>query len=269
MRTSLVARFRCGVSPYSSAVEGVRATSVRLVTKIVVVHSRKGGVGKSTLSYELAWLLEAPLVDLDWEAGGVTRTWGYRPGDHLRRPLLDAFASGRTPRPLAGRASRRPDLVPNHPDFELEQPDADDMADALKSWAGEWGSGYVVVDTHPGASTATNGALQIADAVVVPVPLSMKEIVGTEATVQELAGFPLILVPNKVPRVPPPMMMRELEKVVEGTDAHVAPPVPAASAVATRRRRIAMAAEEPAPKAIAGVVSQIERVSTYIKKALG
>ncbi len=36
-----------------------------IVSKIVTVAAYKGGVGKTTLAMELAYLLEAPLVDLD------------------------------------------------------------------------------------------------------------------------------------------------------------------------------------------------------------
>lgn len=66
-------------------------------TKFVVCHSRKGGVGKSTVAYELAWLLEAPLVDLEWENGGVTRKWGYRYEDRASSPILTAFQRGTPP----------------------------------------------------------------------------------------------------------------------------------------------------------------------------
>jgi chromosome partitioning protein len=48
------------------------------MTKIVSVHSRKGGVGKTTMAYELAWLLGGVLVDLEWDDGSATRQWGYR-----------------------------------------------------------------------------------------------------------------------------------------------------------------------------------------------
>ncbi len=59
------------------------------------------------------------------------------------------------------------DAVP----VQLFQPDAETMAVALRSWAGEWGHQWVVVDTHPGATPATSGALQVANVVAVPVPL--------------------------------------------------------------------------------------------------
>jgi len=95
---------------------------------------RQGGVGKTTLAYELAYLLEAPLVDLDWDRGGATRQWGYRHEERLRAPLLDALERGGIPRPVRG--IRKPNLVPSHPDFADNQPAAEDMADALtKTWS--------------------------------------------------------------------------------------------------------------------------------------
>ncbi len=235
-----------------------------MASKIVVCHSRKGGVGKSTVAYELAWLLEAPLVDLDWEGGGVSRSWGYRWEDHTRSALLTAIETGRAPRPLAGRKSKRPDLVPGHPEFELYQPDADTMADLLSSWAKEWDSDWVVVDTHPGATSATNGALQVANAIVTPVPLAMKDIYGTELTVKELAGYPVILVPNKVPPVPPRTMLEALRRAIDGTEAQVAPPIPNLAAVATRRRRTAMTADST--KSLEKVTQALGHVATFVKE---
>jgi len=51
------------------------------MAKIITVAAYKGGVGKTTLALELAYLLDAPLVDLDWDKGGATRRWGYKPGE--------------------------------------------------------------------------------------------------------------------------------------------------------------------------------------------
>lgn len=44
------------------------------MTNIIVCHSRKGGVGKTTLAYELAWLLDAVLVDLESDGGERLRS---------------------------------------------------------------------------------------------------------------------------------------------------------------------------------------------------
>lgn len=232
--------------------------------KIVVVHSRKGGVGKTTLAYELAWLLDAVLVDLDWEDGGATRTWGYRWEERTKSPLLSALERGTVPKPLTG--FHKADLVPGHPDFEHGQPSAVEMADALSKWAGEWGRGWVVVDTHPGATEATNGALSVAHVVVVPVPLATKDLNGTEALVKELADYPVVLIPNKIPPVPPAAEVRRLRTMVEGTPVQVGPLVPMASAVGTRKKRMALTSEEPPARALRPVSSALHSVADFVKE---
>ena len=184
-------------------------------TKFVVCHSRKGGVGKSTVAYELAWLLNAPLVDLEWESGGVSRKWGYRYEDRVSSPILNAFQKGTPPKLLRG--FNKPDLLPGHPDLESMQPLAEDAADALAKWAGEWGREWVVIDTHPGVSEVTNGALSIANVIVTPVPLRNSDLDGTEHMVKELADYPVVLVPNFVPTVPP---AAEVLRLAESSKAH-------------------------------------------------
>ncbi len=239
------------------------------MTKIVTCHSRKGGVGKSTLAYELAWLLDAPLIDLDWEGGTVTKRWGYRWQDHARSAVADAVEHQRTPRLLSGRPSRRPDLVPGHADFKLEQPDADDMADAIQKWAGEWGREYVVIDTHPGADSATNGALAVSNAVVVPVPMKVMDLYGTEATLDELVGYPLVLAPNIVPRAPSRKMLDMLRASVNrpGMSAQIAPLIPdGGRPVYERTRRMALTAQTPAPKNVAAVVAGLDRLARFVRE---
>lgn len=232
--------------------------------KIVVVHSRKGGVGKTTLAYELAFLLAAVLVDLDWEEGGTTRTWGYRWEERAKSPLLNALQHGTTPRPLSG--FHKADLVPSHPDFEALQPTADDMADALVKWAGEWAQDWVVVDTHPGATAATNGALSVAHVVLVPVPLATKDLNGTEALVKDLTDYPVVLIPNKVTPFPPAAEIRRLRAIVDETPVQVGPPVPLASAVATRKKRMAITSEAPPARPLRPVASAIHDVARFVKE---
>jgi chromosome partitioning protein len=234
------------------------------VTKIVVCHSRKGGVGKSTIAYELAWLLDAPLIDLDWEDGGVSRTWGYRWEERARTPLLDALNRRTTPRLLSG--FHKPDLVPSHPDLELNQPSAEDMGDVILKWAGEWGRDWVVVDTHPGATDATNGALSVAHAVVVPVPLATKDLNATEQLVKELADYPVILVPNKIPPTPPDAEIKRLSHMIDGTPVRVAPPIPHALAVGTRKRRMAITSEDPPAHPLRPVASALQLVAQFVKE---
>lgn len=228
------------------------------------MHSRKGGVGKTTLAYELAYLLGAVIVDLDWEEGGATRTWGYRWEERVRSPMLTAIERGTAPKPLCG--FNKAALVPSHPDFERLQPGADDMADALVKWAGEWERDWVVVDTHPGATDATNGALSVAHVVAVPVPLATKDLNGTEALVKDLTDYPVVLIPNKVPPAPPGAEIRRLRALVEDTPVQVGPPVPAASAVGTRKKRMAITSEDPPARPLRPVASAIRNVERFVRE---
>lgn len=233
------------------------------MTKIVTVAARKGGVGKTTLAYELAWLLGAPLVDLEFDDGSATRMWGYRHESRVRAPLLDALESGRSPRPLPGY--HKPDLVPCHPDFQLNQPAAEDMADALVRWAGEWGRDFVVVDTHGGGSASGDGALAAASVVLVPTPLKTKDLNATEGMIAEMPDYPLVIVPSMVPRVPSAAEIRRVAQMVAGTPIPVAEPVPYVRGIETRKRRIAITSEEPTPKAYQAFVASLHDLAGFVK----
>ena len=236
---------------------------IRDVSNIVTVAARKGGVGKTTLAYELAWLLDAPLVDLEFDEGSATRVWGYRHEDRVRAPLLDALESGRTPRPLSGY--HKPDLVPCHPDFQLNQPAADDMADALSRWAGEWQRDFVVVDTHGGGSPSGDGAIAAASVVVVPVPLKTKDLNATEGMVREMPDYPLVILPNMVPRVPSAAEIDRVAQIVAGTPVPVAEPVPYVRGIETRKKRVAITSEDPTPKAYQPFVAAIHSLAGFVK----
>lgn len=231
--------------------------------KIVTVAARKGGVGKTTLAYELAWLLDAPLVDLEFDDGSATRAWGYRHETRVRAPLLDALESGRTPRLLTGY--HKPDLVPCHPDFQLNQPEPDAMADALGRWAEEWGRQFVVVDTHGGGSPSGDGAIAAASTVVVPVPLKTKDLNATEGMVREMPDYPLIIVPNMVPRVPSAAEIARVAQLVAGTPVPVAEPVPYVRGVEIRKKRVAITSDDPTPKAYQPFVAALHSLAGFIK----
>ena len=234
------------------------------MTAIVVCHARKGGVGKSVVAYELAYLLDAVLVDLEHDGGGVTAKWGYRPQDHPRARLLDALQPGAgAPRPLRG--FKKPQLVPGHPDLYDQQPDADTMSEALAKWAQEWDTEWVVVDTHPGASPAAHGALAVANVVLTPTALRIAELDATAELVNEMADYPLVLVPNFVPNVPPAAEIQRLRRITEGTPVQVAPPIPMASGVGTRKKRMAITAETPPAKALQKVAASLTDLSTFVK----
>src|SRR3954469_15769381 len=81
--------------------------------KIVTVGAYKGGVGKTRTAYELAYLLQAPLIDFDYDGGGASGLWGYQHGRYVKAPLLDAFTSERIPRPR--RAGGKPPALARPP----------------------------------------------------------------------------------------------------------------------------------------------------------
>lgn len=233
------------------------------MTNIVVVGSRKGGVGKSSSAYELAWLLGAVLVDFEWDGGGVTRKWGYRPEDRMTAPLITALEKGRTPRPLRG--FHKPDLIPGSAAFLDVQPSADVVADHLLKWAHDWERDWVVVDTHPGASPAAHGAMSVANVVCVPTGLRTDDLNGTEAMVQEMPDYPLVIVPNFVPRIPPAAEIRRLTAIVADTPVQVGPPIPFAAAVGTRKKRVAITSESPAAKALRPVSAAFGELADFIR----
>lgn len=230
---------------------------------ILVVASRKGGVGKSTTAYELAWLLGAILIDFEWDGGGVTRRWGYRHEERVSAPLITALQRNRTPRPLKG--FRKPDLVPGSPLLLDTQPAAEVIGDAVALWAKEWNRDWVVIDTHPGASPAAHGAMSVAN-VVVPTGLRIDDLNGTEAMVEEMPDYPLVLLPNFVPRVPPAAEISRLTRIVSGTPVRVAPPIPYAPAVGTRKKRLAITSEQSPAKALRGVAAAYTAAAEYIKE---
>ena len=193
---------------------------------ILTVAAQKGGVGKTTLAYELAAVLDGILLDLDFHGGGVTNLWGFDPLAAARAPLLDALERGPSARPPRPKhRPNRPDLVPSHPDLSAARLDAEDLAECLESWAGTWDGRPLVIDTHPGAHWTTDGAVQVADLVLVPTPPGRRELAATEAMLREHDGFPILLVPTMVPGYPPAWWIDALQRFREQRAVHLAPPI--------------------------------------------
>jgi chromosome partitioning protein len=167
---------------------------------VLAVAATKGGVGKTTLAYELAAALNGVLVDLEWDGGSATAMWGHDPAAFRRVPILDALEAGPGgPPPRIRRKPHQPSLVPGHPDLGASNIPDDLVADCLQAWAVAWGDIPVVVDTHPGADALTDGAMAAFDVVVVPVVLAAREMDGLERLLADWASYRLLLVPNKVP----------------------------------------------------------------------
>jgi chromosome partitioning protein len=232
---------------------------------IVTVAAWKGGVGKTELAKELAFLLGAVLVDLDWDEGGATRAWGYRHEARTTAPLLDALETGRVPRPMSGSGVRA-DLIPSHPDFATNQPPADRMATALEQWS-QTLRRPLVIDTHPGGVSSTMGAVAAAHVIVVPVNLETRALKATESMAKELqGGYPLMFVINRV-EAAPESELKQLEKLSETFGIPVGPFV--SSHTFLKRRKLTMAVCAPGraggiPARAAGFVEEMHNVAKSI-----
>jgi chromosome partitioning protein len=236
--------------------------------KIITVGAYKGGVGKTRVSYELAYLLRAPLIDFDYDAGGASGLWGYQYERHAKAPLLDAFLSDRTPRPLSG-GGRKPDLVPTHPNVgsELINMTPEVVAERIEKWANEWGSDYVVIDTHPGYHPITLGAFMAADLLVVPTTLDVNDLRGLGGMVRELSDYRMLITPNRVPRIPPKNGRKALGQIMEdaGPETRVGPFINENRHIGQRTLYMAISAREGG-HAYATFVKQIESVARAVQE---
>lgn len=228
--------------------------------RIYTVAAWKGGVGKTTLAYELAYLLDAVLVDLDWDRGNATRAWGFRTEERVKAPLLDALDTGKPPRVLSGK--NKADLVPCHEDFAVAQPEPETMADLLTQWAKHWGRD-LVVDTHPGGVPSTFGAMSAAHRVIIPAPFGEKEHEALQGMVEQLADYPLMVIPSRVPPVPPAADVARLRRITEASQVPVGPPVSQYVWLPRRRLRMAVSAP-PVAKRAAPFVDEVEKVAEAV-----
>lgn len=218
------------------------------VIPIFVLAANKGGVGKSTLAYELAAALNGVLVDFDHDAGAVTGRWGYSMRAK-RSILLDAFERGPGAMPQPRTAPRRPALIPGHVDLDpaTSQVPHDLVADCLVAWASS-ATCYrcLVVDTHPGGGQLSDGARRAANRIVVPATLGRDELRALEALVAEhaAADYPMLVAPNRIPTRPPGDWIRRL--IAAAGNVPIGPVISNYSWLGTRLRRAAITLE-PSP----------------------
>ncbi|EQD42538.1 parA family protein, partial [mine drainage metagenome] len=141
---------------------------------IIVIAAEKGGVGKSTIAYEVAASLEAVLVDLDSTRGGASGLWGYETGIWESGELSAALATCVPPSqshlpmaPLMLGMAGRPSLVPMERGVAaIADVDSNRLRSMLLAWTIEWGR-PIVIDTHPGLLPLSDAAIAAADLTVV------------------------------------------------------------------------------------------------------
>ncbi|MGW2724879.1 hypothetical protein [Streptomyces sp. NPDC001492] len=227
---------------------------------VVASAAWKGGDGKSTLGRELAYLLDAVLVDFDWDRGCSSRSMGYRYERYVRYPLQDAFLKGITPKPIKGR--RMADLVPSYPGLVDEQPDRDTVTETLLSWAREW-QRPIVVDTHPGGCELTYGAVNGANVVVVPAVLVKESLNALEGMVDELTNHPLLITPNKV-AAPPAWARKQLRDITSSHGGFPTGPVIHEETWLKHRKINVAVSSEPVPKRALRFVGSMDALATKV-----
>jgi chromosome partitioning protein len=237
-----------------------------MMNSVFAVTAYKGGVGKTTLALELASALGAVLVDLDWDRGGATGTWGAPSAD----PRLLIALTGdheRPPRFLVRPG--RPGLVPSHPHLVEVVADPVELATRIRSWSAAWGR-PVVLDTHPGAVALTDAAWAAADLVVVPTTIGWPELRALAGLMEERApDFALLVAPNRVrPTVAVRPQLVELMRLVRLHQVPVAPPVGEHVWLSRRQRRFSLVlAANPSPK-VALAASQFRAVADAARRAM-
>ncbi len=234
---------------------------------VITVGASKGGVGKTTLAYELAAAMGGVLIDLDWDSGGATRMWGYDPNAFRRAPLLDGIEAGPAGAPPRPRTRRhQPDLVPSHPDLAASAIPDLLVADCIAAWAKEWDR-PVVVDTHPGANALTDGAMQVADLVVVPVILAAREMDALEGMLGDFAAYRLLLVPNMVPASPPRRYVERLGSLAGMTP--VAPPISEHRWMRRRVRRAALTLQPNPGRQVQRAAGEFRQLASVVEASCG
>ncbi|MEQ8834340.1 MAG: ParA family protein [Miltoncostaeaceae bacterium] len=237
--------------------------------RVITVAAAKGGVGKTTLAYELAAALSGVLIDLDWDAGGATRMWGFDPQSLTRAPLLDALERGPVgPPPRLRRRPNQPALLPAHPDLAASRLDSELVADCIEAWSTAWEYPYVVVDTHPGANALTDGAMQVADLVVIPVVLGAREMDALDAIVHDFAEYRLLLAPTMIPSVPPRRYVERLAALA-GERITVAPPVSEHRWIRRRLRRAALVSQPNPGVRVRAAAAEFRAVADLIEVTCG
>jgi MinD-like ATPase involved in chromosome partitioning or flagellar assembly len=188
--------------------------------KTIIVHSYRGGTGKSNVSANLAALLAAEgqrvaVVDTDIQSPGIHVLFGLEP-DQIERPLnhylwgqcgveetahdvtanLGAAVPGQV---LLLPSSIQPDDIAR---ILREGFDVDLLIDGLEALVDSLGLDVLIVDTHPGLNQETLLLTSMADTLVVVLRPDQQDFQGTSvlvAVARKLDVPRMLLVVNKAP----------------------------------------------------------------------
>jgi len=187
------------------------------MTKVIAVHSFKGGTGKTTLTANLASTLalkyRVGVMDLDLSGPGLHVLFGLKKGE-VKATLTDIFLGDASPSDVII------DLTPRFPKlkgglfFCPASNKVEDMLrllkaglevtlfqDTLQKVGEQCNLDYIIVDTHPGVENDTVLAMGCCDALVLVSRVDQQDLFGTAVMVLLAETFekPTFLTLNMVP----------------------------------------------------------------------
>ncbi|MBN1681861.1 MAG: MinD/ParA family protein [Anaerolineae bacterium] len=205
------------------------------MSKIISVHSFRGGTGKSNTTANISTLLAAQghrvgVVDTDIQSPGIhvlfglsERTMVYSLNDYLwgkckiHQAAYDLASSLETP--IDGALYLIPSSIKVGEIARVirEGYDAGLLNDGFHDLIEQMNLDYLIIDTHPGLNEETLLSIAISDALGIILRPDQQDYQGTGVTVQvaRKLGVPkLVLIVNKVP---PMFSFEEVKDRVEST----------------------------------------------------
>ncbi len=198
------------------------------MTKVIAVHSFKGGTGKTTLTANLATTLavnhRVGVMDLDLSGPGLHVIFGLKKGD-VKATLSDIFLGDASPEDVVIDLSQRFGLTKGGLYFCPASNKVEDMLRLLKSGlevtlfqdtlqkvGDKYRLDYIIVDTHPGVENDTVLAMGCCDALVLVSRVDQQDLFGTAVMVLLAETFekPTFLTLNMIP---PGVKIKDAEKV--------------------------------------------------------
>ncbi len=242
------------------------------VGKIITVASAKGGVGKTTLAYELAAALDGVLVDLDWDWGSATDRWGTSPEARQRAPLLGWLRDGHwtAPRCVRAASGTKPDLMPGDARLvQLAGADPAVLAARLAALPARW-ERPAILDTHPGTGALADAAVVASGLTVVPVVLDVLGIDALGGFLRRHANSSLLVVPNRVAgRARERGMVARFVGLVNAAGVSVAPPLSEHAWLSARTRRAALVKTPVPGQAVALAAAEFRAVAEMVAALVG
>lgn len=239
-----------GQAPPRPDIESLAARHRGQLDKLVIASiAYKGSQGKTTLIYELMALLDGVLIDFEHDDGSSSLKWGYDPNKRLTAPLIDALRTGRPPTPLRGGA-QRPDLVPGNKALSSTMLTSRQVTENLIAWQKHWAR-LAGVDAHPGGTETTRGIAAAADVIITPVTFGKLELDALNGMLDELAGYPVIVVPNRVKSIKDITYQRFVAIMEAHPYAVTGPAIREARELPDRTRHTAITTHHPVLKSYA------------------